>query len=251
MELRTLLSPIEQHGLLSEIARLLLTVMPEDFRTAELDGYVLAGTSGYRLRVDAGDPEQMRRVTIPHGLDAAMRELRAGMYDPRRGSWYSLTLELSGTGKFSVAYNYDRRPSTSILDEEFSRDLSNFPRAEEFIPDWLRDVMSTAANTFGSILATPSLPDPHRIARAFRAAGWDVEPAADAEYTFTTGWARLTTMNGYPIVRFAGRTDLSRSAELEAVLATLEWHAEFETYDDRARLLDTIRVAPPKGNPHA
>lgn len=239
-----MLSPIEQHELLAEIARRLLAVMPAEFGTAELDAFVLAGASGYQLRVDAGDPAAMRRVTIPSGLDAVLRELRAGMYDPRRGSWYSLIFELSGDGAFAVQYNYDRRPSDTILDEEFARDLTTFPRAEEHLPDWLKQVMATSANVFGSVLAVPDRPDPDRVAHAFRTAGWAVEPtAAAAEFAFTTGWARLTTMNGYPIVRFAGRADLSRTAELEAVLATLPWRSEFETYDDRARLLGTIRVA--------
>lgn len=238
-----MLSPTEQNDLLAEIARLLSTVVPQSFQLAELNGFVLAGTSGYQLLVDKGDPEKMRRVQVPFGLDEVMRELRRGMYDPERGSWYSLVFELSGDGKYSVRYNFDRRPSKSILDDEFSRDLSNFPRAEEHIPDWLKELMSTASNVFGLVLDNPDLPNPHRIAEAFRDAGWSTEMNEDTEYALTTDWARMSTKNTYPFVRFAGRADLSRIAELEAVLATLPWQAEFETYDDRGLLLREFKIA--------
>jgi hypothetical protein len=237
-----MLSPTEQNDVLAEIARLLMTVMPESFRTAELGGFVLAGTSGYRLRVDEGDPEKMRRVSVPYGLDEAMRDLRRGMYDPERGSWYSLEFELTGDGRYTVEFNYDRRPSRSILDDEFSRDLGSFPRADAHIPQWLKEIMASASNTFGAVHNVPDLPDPHRIAEAFRHAGWSVEMNEDTEYTLTTDWALLTTMNTAPIVRFSGRTDLSRIEELEAVLGTLAWQSGFETYDDRGRLLREITV---------
>ncbi|WP_232662760.1 antitoxin YezG family protein [Pseudonocardia sp. TRM90224] len=237
-----MLSPIEQNELLTETAELMTTVMPDAFRMAELDGIVLAGTSLYRLRVDEGDPEKMRRVSIPYGLDEKLRELRRGMYDPEPGTWYSLHLTLSGDGSFTVEYNYDERPGASILDDEFTRDLGNFPRAEEHIPGWLKEVMAGASNTFGSVHDVPDLPDPHVIAEAFRHAGWSTEVNADTEYTLTTDWARLTTMNTYPIVRFSGRVDLSRIAELEAVLATLAWQSGFETYDDRGQLLTEVAV---------
>ncbi|MEJ3658382.1 hypothetical protein WEH80_36030 [Actinomycetes bacterium KLBMP 9759] len=236
-----MLSTTEQNDLLDEIAQLLTTALPDGFRGAELDGFVLAGTSGYRLKADV-DQEEMLRAAIPYGLDEMVRALRRGMYDPQRGSWFGFVIELSGDGGYRVAYDYDRRPSAPILDDEFSRDLGSFPRAEEHIPEWLKDVMASASNTFGSVHDVPDLPNPHVIAEAFRKAGWNTELNAETEYALTTEWARLTTMNTYPVVRFSGRADLARIGELETVLATLPWESGFETYDDRGRLLTEVTV---------
>ena len=71
--------------------------------------------------------------------------LRERMYDlaKEKGAWYSMIMEITSNGSFTVNFDYDTKPKFSIPieDIDFIKDFQKFPRLQEFIPDWLNKIL--------------------------------------------------------------------------------------------------------------
>ncbi|MGW9447129.1 hypothetical protein [Bacillus mobilis] len=63
-----------------------------------------------------------------------------------KGTWFSVKYTIEGPSRYSVDFNYDEYPkfTFSPSPEDFVDGLEAFPRAEEFIPDWLREQIESA-----------------------------------------------------------------------------------------------------------
>ncbi|MFC5336903.1 agglutinin cell wall attachment protein [Leucobacter denitrificans] len=94
------------------------------------------GTSGYALE--------------PREASKLVRELREVMYRPGTGTWFSalwtLTKDASGVVSADVSFNYDEEPDWSrpIDPGLYGIDLEDFPRDEDHIPVWLREMLAEA-----------------------------------------------------------------------------------------------------------
>ncbi|WP_084519715.1 hypothetical protein [Nocardia mexicana] len=81
-----------------------------------------------------------RAVPVPFSVVGALRELRAEMYEPGRGTWFSLRYTIDPPMEYRVLFDYDDDPQwwPEIAPEEWATDLRAYPRNPEHIPDWLR-----------------------------------------------------------------------------------------------------------------
>ncbi|MFD3685022.1 immunity protein YezG family protein [Nocardiopsis sp. NPDC058631] len=95
------------------------------------------GTSELVVEFEDGSS---RRTATPAGITMMIDELRAGMYQEGKGTWFSMEYVITRPGKFAVNYNYDDDPGITFPTAfGFTNDLKCFPRDEENIPDWLRE----------------------------------------------------------------------------------------------------------------
>ena len=73
------------------------------------------------------------------------KQLHQAMYEqePSKGAWYSMTMEINKEGKFKVDFNYDDKPDfgTEIDEERYFVDFQAYPREEQYIPQWLKDII--------------------------------------------------------------------------------------------------------------
>ncbi|MFN8356706.1 MAG: DUF600 family protein [Spirosomataceae bacterium] len=78
----------------------------------------------------------------PTALLISLRELM-GKEQEKKGAWYIARMEIPKNGKFNIQFDYDTKPDLSfeIPDEVFIEDFEQFPRDEQYIPDWLREIL--------------------------------------------------------------------------------------------------------------
>ncbi|WP_199433276.1 hypothetical protein [Qaidamihabitans albus] len=80
-------------------------------------------------------------------LTGTLAELRARMYRPGRGTWFSARFELRSGEPPEADFDYDGDPQwwPEVPPSLFARDLEIFPRADEHVPAWLRARLDEAA----------------------------------------------------------------------------------------------------------
>lgn len=107
---------------------------------ANVLAYEVASTSKNAEGRFAGEVRQ------PPRLIERMQELRERMYDeaPDRGAWLSARFTLRRGAEPEASFNYDDDPkwSPELHPMMFVRDLEAFPRAEEHVSPWLREVVA-------------------------------------------------------------------------------------------------------------
>ncbi|WP_232831899.1 antitoxin YezG family protein [Nocardiopsis sp. FIRDI 009] len=87
----------------------------------------------------------------PVGLGLMLDDLRAGMYQEGKGTWFSMKYVITPPGKFNVDFNYDEDPGLTFpTPMGYTVDLKYFPRDEEHIPDWLREKLQEEADGRGA-----------------------------------------------------------------------------------------------------
>ncbi|MEU1716019.1 immunity protein YezG family protein [Nocardiopsis dassonvillei] len=73
-------------------------------------------------------------------------DLRAGMYQEGKGTWFSFEYVITPPGRFNVTYNYDEDPGITFPTAfGYTNDLKYFPRDEEYMTDWLREKLQEEA----------------------------------------------------------------------------------------------------------
>jgi hypothetical protein len=142
--------PEEQSALLGKIGNLVAHFCPADWVQVMIT---------YRAAGDYTEMPVMVRRATDGGLElwtprpevaALFAELRAKMYQPGRGTWYSVTAHVFLNSRVESRFlwddqpDWDGEPPVSAL----LRELTDFPRDEPMVPDWLRErVGKTAAAT--------------------------------------------------------------------------------------------------------
>src|SRR5690606_18168834 len=87
-----------------------------------------------------------RRESLPAEVFSLTDELRAGMYQEGKGTWFSMRYVISRPGKFNVDFDYDEDPGITFpTSQGFTKDLRYFPREEANIPEWLREKLREEA----------------------------------------------------------------------------------------------------------
>ncbi|MDT0326815.1 immunity protein YezG family protein [Nocardiopsis lambiniae] len=143
---RSHLKPQEQQEILQKIGGELLTAVSDEWETITYTACALIGQMSERLEETraGGEPERRR---IPLGVIDLVRELRAGMYQENKGTWFTLTYTITRPGKFKADYDYDGQPRFVFYPQssDFALDLRHFPRDPEYIPDWLNEKLREEA----------------------------------------------------------------------------------------------------------
>ena len=127
-------------GTIDAIARALTAGLPAGWR--EVSAVYLA-TAPY-AELDAtlvgpgGEPTQLD--PLPDGLEDLFEALRRQMYQPGKGAWMTAHVGVTADGRFTTDFDYDHEPAWSIPVDAgiYAADLAEFPRDDQYIPDWLR-----------------------------------------------------------------------------------------------------------------
>jgi hypothetical protein len=142
----------EQTAALHEIGGGILAVAPAGWTELRYSLAMTAELSGDRLAVTFEDGRQtyVRPPEPPHNI---FRELRAGMHQPGKGTWFSAEYVIIRPTRYSVDFDYDNEPVFSAglnfkpVPMTYVNDLKWFPRDDEHIPDWLRQQIEEAGAT--------------------------------------------------------------------------------------------------------
>ncbi|WP_216915021.1 hypothetical protein [Nocardia noduli] len=90
----------------------------------------------------------------PQALDDLWTRLRADMYQPGRGTWFTAIYSLDNTGSFGVEFDYDTKPEfiPKVSAGMYSFDFDNYPRDDAHTPMWLADARRYAQTTPGQLV---------------------------------------------------------------------------------------------------
>ncbi|NYH52012.1 hypothetical protein HNR06_001601 [Nocardiopsis arvandica] len=106
------------------------------------------------LTVVESEDGTTRRKSPPSGMGMIINELRAGMYQEGKGTWFSFEYVITRPGKFDVTYDYDEDPGITFPTAfGFTNDLAFFPRNDEYMTDWLREELQEEAE--GRVMGQP------------------------------------------------------------------------------------------------
>jgi len=90
----------------------------------------------------AGDHTELRgrNTATPAELGGLLTELRAGMYEPGRGTWLHARYTLRPDDTFDFDFQLDTEPhwTEQPAPNHYPDELGRFPRDDEHIPDWWR-----------------------------------------------------------------------------------------------------------------
>ncbi len=126
--------------LTTEIGRLLLSVLPAGAERLEYVIRALARMTQATAQVTMEDGST-KWVEPPAGAAELATELRAAMYRPGAGTWFSATFVVHSRGSLDADFNFDRAPQwlRPIPPDLYAVDLERFPRSSDAIPPWLRE----------------------------------------------------------------------------------------------------------------
>lgn len=142
----TTLTPADQDALLTELARLLPSAILDTWEEIHFSYADLTEVSTMDFTVVRPDGSTLR-VNPPYKVVRLMRDLRSGMYQAGRGTWFTARYFLEPSGEYRVDFDYDNEPSFDfqVFSSVYSSDLERFPRDGEHIPAWLREKLEAAA----------------------------------------------------------------------------------------------------------
>lgn len=117
---------------------------PDGWRRIVLSMWATVAVTQTEFAVTMADGS--RPDISPRSPDTELAELRSAMYVPDRGTWFSARFELNVGREPEARFNFDDDPQwfPDVPSWVFSRDLAAFPRADEHIPDWLRQRLDEA-----------------------------------------------------------------------------------------------------------
>jgi hypothetical protein len=88
------------------------------------------------------------RLPPPRKAMRSMDQLRPGMYQPGKGTWFTAAYRLSNDRRYRVDYDYHNEPlfPFDLYSGSFAKDLAQFPREGRNIPPWLQQKLAIAAD---------------------------------------------------------------------------------------------------------
>jgi hypothetical protein len=138
-EPQPVMAQAEQDQLTRQVGRSLLTVAGEGWQRVRAE----YRSAGRHIEVDVfvtGPDGAEHPVRPPQEVVEGLGRLRQGMYRPGRGTWLSGVYLLEPPSSFSAEFEPDAEPRWRRVPPPigFADELKFFPRADENIPDWLR-----------------------------------------------------------------------------------------------------------------
>lgn len=131
---------------LNRIGQLLLALAPEGWHRIDCT-VAFVGSSGelWKKSVMGDGTEEDFDSSIE--IFTQFQSLRAIMYRPEKGTWFSANYQITRPASFAVSYNFDHekefsRPEPSVID--YFQDFEEFPRSPENTPAWLQEKIDEA-----------------------------------------------------------------------------------------------------------
>lgn len=120
------------------VGEALLEVAPPGWRRLDLICRSCATVQDMALTAVAEDGETWP-LHPPDALFAAMAEVRRLTYRPGKGAWFSARFTVEPPARCSLVYNYEHDPrwDPPLPRTALERDLTEYPRVNERVPDWL------------------------------------------------------------------------------------------------------------------
>lgn len=153
----------EQSRLITEVARSLVAVAPKGWTGIDYTAHMLRGETEDLLWIDTSEGRQ----STFSGDDtmALMGQLRAAMYEPGKGTFYSANVVVTAAdGSVRTRFEYDAEPDWDMVPGQYLVDLEAFPRDEEHRPEWLRARIAEANAPV--VPEADSRPEPELVAIA-------------------------------------------------------------------------------------
>ncbi|MFD0899849.1 antitoxin YezG family protein [Actinomadura sediminis] len=125
--------------------RALRSAAPAGWERLGLDFRAIVGIDCASFEIIDAAGER-RTATPPGHAVGKMDELRRVMYRRGKGAWFTARLRVERSGRFSAEFDYDGEPDfvPPLPPSAYAQDLDRFPRADEYIPGWLRDKLRRA-----------------------------------------------------------------------------------------------------------
>ncbi|WP_309117349.1 hypothetical protein [Saccharothrix sp.] len=125
--------------LLHRVGLDLVAAAPEGWHRIDLQyrGNVAYGHTTLTVLRPGGVPVA---VDLPETVEPALRELRDLMHEPGTGTWFSMRYTVDPPLEYRALFNFEHDPrwSPDLPADAWAADQAAYPRAPEFLPDWLR-----------------------------------------------------------------------------------------------------------------
>lgn len=133
------LTPEQQQQIVAQIGQGLASMAPPGWRQLRTEHRAV----GRHIETDVlvtGPDGVVHAIAPPPELVQLLGTLRAGMYQPGQGTWLGATLTYDAVQGTSVDFVLDQEPAWRRTPPPigFQDELRFFPRAEQYIPAWLR-----------------------------------------------------------------------------------------------------------------
>ncbi|MDM2320930.1 Uncharacterised protein [Mycobacteroides abscessus subsp. abscessus] len=127
-----------------DAGKLLYYMPPEDGWTSRTLEYRKVGPVGEAVITSAFADGTTEPLPVPRELIRVMKDLRHEMAEQGKGAWLSTVMRVDNKGQMNCSYNYDEKPTwlAPIEDKAYVMDLEKYPRPDEAIPPWLRQLIN-------------------------------------------------------------------------------------------------------------
>ncbi|MEV0700777.1 glycohydrolase toxin TNT-related protein [Saccharopolyspora sp. NPDC050389] len=151
----TAISPEEQEQIARRIGVLLLQGAPEDWQEITVE-YRATGEYHDLLGEVAAQDGSSHPWEPPIELQEIFERLREGMYRPDVGTWLSALYVVERPSSYRIDINFDSEPQWQrpLPRAAYVDELRRYPRAEENIPDWMRERFDGTAQSQSAELST-------------------------------------------------------------------------------------------------
>ncbi|MBB5154882.1 TNT domain-containing protein [Saccharopolyspora phatthalungensis] len=142
----TAISPEEQEQIARTIGVLLLQGAPEDWQEITVE-YRATGEYHDLLGEVTAQDGSSRAWEPPTELQEIFERLREGMYRPDVGTWLSALYVVERPSSYRIDINFDSEPhwQRPLPRAAYVDELRRYPRAEENIPEWMRERLDGTA----------------------------------------------------------------------------------------------------------
>ncbi|MFE2958729.1 antitoxin YezG family protein [Nocardia tengchongensis] len=134
------LDPVEQSAVLEAVGQALVGAVPQGWSQIRFEFRGTVQIDGGRLESIAEDGSSSRH-SVPKVAMRQFDKLRAAMYEPGKGAWFTAKLLIDRTGAYKVNFDYDAEPdfNPQLTAGAYALDLEYYPRDPENIPMWLQE----------------------------------------------------------------------------------------------------------------
>lgn len=135
---------LDARSLTEELGRSLWRAIPDGCDQVE---YTVHGVASMLEEyADGHAPQGPVPLSVPDVVSDVARKLRAAMYRPGAGTWFTARFTVTRAGGMDADFNYDDEPAwdSPVDARAYRQDLERFPREDAAIPARLRAEVSKA-----------------------------------------------------------------------------------------------------------